>query len=186
MFPTRLGSFTRLTAPEGAVAGAIRNINPTLARQLRDFWDAANNRWNQWVLNYTQGKQLDLLSQLGFQSPSWADLLLALAVVVALVGSGGAVWMYWERQQHDPWLRLLDQARRRLERTGMPPPDRATPRGLALRVQQHWGDTPFANAMYTWLMQLEEQRYAPAHTTPTLSALRRQYRQLHWPLPSPT
>lgn len=186
VFPTRLGSFTRLTAPEGAVAGAIRNINPTLARQLRDFWDAANNRWNQWVLNYTQGKQLDLLSQLGFQSPGWTDLLLALAVVAALVGSGGAVWMYWERQQHDPWLRLLDQARQRLERAGMPAAARTTPRGLALRVKQHWGDTPFADAMHAWLMQLEAQRYAPAHATPSLHALKRQYRQLLWPSSSPT
>jgi hypothetical protein len=30
-------------------------------------WEAVNNSWNQWVLNYTQGRQLDLLKNLGFQ-----------------------------------------------------------------------------------------------------------------------
>lgn len=178
--PARLGSMTRLLAGEGLIAGTIRNLNPTLSRQLRDAWDAINNRWNQWVLNYTQGRQLDLLRMLGFESPRWSDLLLALALVAGLAGLGGALWMLWERQQHDPWLRMLDRARRRLERAGMPAVTRPTPRELARQAQVHWGETPFLLALRTWLLQLENQRYA-ANPTQTLRRLRQEYRQIPWP-----
>lgn len=180
VFPTRLGSFTRLSAPQGLMADTIRNLNPTLARQLRDFWEAVNNSWNQWVLNYTQGRQLDLLRDLGFDSPDWRDLLLALAVVAALAGLGGSLWMLWERQQHDPWLRLLAQTQRRLQRSGMPAVARLTPRELNRQVQQHWGNTPFSAALQAWLMRLEAHRYA-AGAHPSLAELRQQYRQLPWP-----
>jgi protein-glutamine gamma-glutamyltransferase len=44
-------------------------LDPTLMVQLRAVWEAVNNSWNQWVLNYTQGRQLDLLQRLGFHQP---------------------------------------------------------------------------------------------------------------------
>ena len=40
-----------------------------------------NNSWNQWVLNYTQSKQLQLLRNLGFSSPSWEDLSYVLIAI---------------------------------------------------------------------------------------------------------
>lgn len=177
--PSRLGSLTRLAAPEGLVAGTFRNLNPTLTRQLRDAWEAINNRWNQWVLNYTQGRQLDLLRHLGFDSPSWRDLLLALALVVGTAGLAGALWMLWERQQHDPWLRLLDRARRQLEQQGLPAVTRPTPRELARQTQQHWGDTARARAIRDWLLRLEAQRYSAAPGA-SLATLRREFRQIPW------
>ncbi|MDI3512572.1 MAG: protein-glutamine gamma-glutamyltransferase, partial [Betaproteobacteria bacterium] len=179
VMPTRLGSLTRLAAPEGLLADTFRNLNPTLARQLRDAWEAINNRWNQWVLNYTQGRQLDLLRHLGFDSPSWRDLLLALALVVGTAGLAGALWMLWERQQHDPWLRLLDRARRQLEQQGLPAVTRPTPRELARQTQQHWGDTARARAIEAWLLRLEAQRYSAAPGA-SLATLRREFRQIPW------
>ena len=60
--------------PEGAIATAWV-IDPTLVQRMRDVWDAVNNGWNQWVLNYTQGRQLDLLKNLWVSSrpagPTW-------------------------------------------------------------------------------------------------------------------
>jgi transglutaminase-like putative cysteine protease len=100
--PGRTGSFERLSAPEGVIAGAIGAINPDLSAQMRAVWEAVNNRWNQWVLNYTQGKQLDLLKNIGFTSPSWTDLAYVLIAIVVLVSLAGATWTLWERQQHDP------------------------------------------------------------------------------------
>ena len=67
--PGRTGAFERLRAPDGAFTGALRKLNPTLASQMRAAWEAVNNRWNQWVLNFTQGKQLNLLKSLGFDAP---------------------------------------------------------------------------------------------------------------------
>lgn len=181
--PGRIGSLQRLSAPEGAIAGAIRNLNPNISAQLRAAWEAVNNSWNQWVLNYTQGRQLDLLKNLGFQSPSWADLAYVLIGVVVVVSLIGAAWTLWERQQHDPWLRLLQRARTRLRAQGLDSSDRTPPRELAERVQQHWGTTAAAQGVAQWLLQLEAQRYGRpgAADTPTLATLQREFRQLAWP-----
>ncbi len=181
--PGRTGTVQRLSAPEGAIAGAIRNLNPTLVAQLRATWEAINNSWNQWVLNYTQGRQLDLLKRLGFQSPSWTDLATVLIGVVVLVSLLGAAWTLWERQQHDPWLRLLQRARARLAALGLESADNTPPRELARRVQQRWGGGEAAQRIAQWLLQLEAQRYSRPGTAPnpTLAALQREFRQLAWP-----
>lgn len=181
--PGRVGSLQRLSAPEGAFAGAIRSFNPDIAAQLRAAWEAMNNSWNQWVLNYTQGSQLDLLKNLGFRSPSWTDLAYVLIGVVVLVSLIGAAWTLWERQQHDPWLRLLQRARARLQAQGLDSSDRTPPRELAHRVQQHWAGSDAARRVAQWLLQLEAQRYARpgAADTPTLATLQREFRQLAWP-----
>jgi transglutaminase-like putative cysteine protease len=178
--PGRIGSFERLRPPEGAIAGAIRNLSPTLTAQLRAAWEAVNNRWNQWVLNYTQGKQLDLLKDLGFSSPSWTDLAYVLIGVVVLVSLAGAGWTLWERQQHDPWLRLLQRSRQRLRRLGLDSGDHTPPRELAQRVERHFGDTAFAHSLRLWLLRLEAQRYS-RQPAGTLATLQREFRQLAWP-----
>jgi transglutaminase-like putative cysteine protease len=178
--PGRIGSFERLRAPEGAIAGAFRNLSPTLTTQLRAAWEAVNNRWNQWVLNYTQGQQLDLLKKLGFSSPSWTDLAYVLIGVVVGVSLLGAAWTLWERQQHDPWLRLLQRSRKRLRQLGLDSGDHLPPRELAAQVQRHFGSTEFSNRLAQWLLRLEAQRYS-RHSPLTLAALQREFQQLTWP-----
>lgn len=182
--PGRIGAFERLSAPGGVFTGAIGTLNPTLAAQLREVWEAVNNRWNQWVLNYTQGQQLNLLKNLGFSSPSWADLAYVLIGIVVLVSLAGAGWQLWERQQHDPWLRLLQRCQRRLQATGLNAPAATTPRALATQVQRHFGDTDFSRRVTQWLIRLEALRYAP-HSPDTLATLRREWQQLAWPKESP-
>jgi protein-glutamine gamma-glutamyltransferase len=185
--PGRTGSPQRLSAPEGAIAGAIRNFNPDIAAQLRAAWEAVNNRWNQWVLNYTQGRQLDLLKNLGFKSPSWTDLAYVLIGVIVFVSLVGAAWTLWERQQHDPWLRLLQRARAQLRTLGVDSADHTPPRELAHRVQQRWGTAGPAPRVAQWLLQLEAQRYCRpgAPNIPTLATLQREFRQLAWPRKDP-
>jgi len=178
--PGRTGSLQRLQAPEGTLTGAIYTLNPTLAAHVRAAWEAVNNRWNQWVLNYTQGKQLDLLKNLGFPSPSWTDLAYVLIGVVVLVSLAGAGWTLWERQQHDPWLRLLQRSRQRLQRLGLDSGDHTPPRELAQQVERHFGDTEFARNVRLWLLRLEAQRYSRRPDT-TLATLQREFRQLAWP-----
>jgi hypothetical protein len=46
-----------------------------------------NNRWNQWVLNYSRGQQFDLLRKLGVNSPSWQDLAYVMAVLLSLAAA---------------------------------------------------------------------------------------------------
>ena len=178
--PGRVGSFERLQAPAGFFSGALRNLNPTLAAQVRAAWEAVNNRWNQWVLNFTQGRQLDLLKSLGFETPSWRDLAYVLIGVVVAVSLAGAGWSLWERQQHDPWLRLLQKGRSRLRTLGIPAASHQAPRALAEQVRQRFGDTAFSQSVTEWLIQLEAQRYSARQTT-TLATLQRDFHKIPWP-----
>lgn len=183
--PGRIGALERLSPPGGVFTGAIGALNPTLAAQLRALWEATNNQWNQWVLNYTQGQQLNLLKHLGFHHPSWTDLTTVLMGIVVLVSLAGAAWQRWERQQHDPWLRLLQRCQRRLQAAGLGAPPAATPRALAAQAQQRFGDTDFSHRLTQWLIRLEALRYA-SNSPETLATLRRQWMQLPWPqAPSP-
>jgi transglutaminase-like putative cysteine protease len=175
----RIGSLDRLQPAEGAIASAFRNLNPTLVTQLRNFWEAVNTRWNQWVLNYTQGRQLELLKSLGFESPRWTDLAYALLAVLVVVSLLGAAWTLWERQQHDPWLRLLQQARARLERLGLRGTDNLPPRALARAVEQRFAHADTA-ALTGWLLRLEALRYSPT-SRDSLATLKAEFRQLVWP-----
>lgn len=178
--PGRTGSEARLRSPEGAIASAIGTINPTLLQRMRDTWDAVNNGWNQWVLNYTQGRQLDLLRNLGFESPGWADLAYVLIGVVVAVSLAGAAWTLWERQQHDPWLRMLARVRRRLDLTGLAVAEHSTPRELARVASAHFGDNDFTRQLSAWLLRLEALRYAP-RSGDTLATLQSEFRQIAWP-----
>ena len=180
--PGRVGAFQRLRAPQGAFASAMGTvISPGMAQQMRAVWEAVNNGWNQWVLNYTQSRQLDLLKALGFESPSWQDLTMMLGVLTLIGAVGGMGWSLWERSQHDPWLRLLARARQRLARAGLVLPDSLPPRAMAERVQAQFGAP--ATAVADWLLRLERLHYAP-HPEIELGDLRRAFRTLPWP-PAP-
>lgn len=178
--PGRTGSFQRLQPRRGVVGSALITLSPGAMQSLRNVWEAMNNGWNQWVLNYTQSKQLNLLKQLGFESPSWEDLSYVL-IALLVTGAGlGAGWAYWERQQHDPWLRLLNRVRRRLAEAGVELPAEAPPRRMASQVMARFGAD--GQALADWLLQLEAQRYARNPPT-TLRRLERNLQRMAWPSP---
>ena len=43
---------------------------------MRMQWNAINNSWNLWVLNYNQAKQMDLMRSLGLSEWDWPQLAL--------------------------------------------------------------------------------------------------------------
>jgi transglutaminase-like putative cysteine protease len=186
--PGRTGAFQRLAAPRGLVAETLGNLSPGFTAQLRATWDAINNRWNQSVLNYTQGKQLNLLKDMGFSSPSWIDLSYVLLGIVVFASAGAAAWTLWDRVQHDPWLRLLARARRQLARAGIESSPSTSPRQLAQMLDARYagGSGEKARAWHDWLMQLELHRYATApnmaaRDSQQLRQLRRRLNALRWP-----
>ncbi len=182
--PGRVGAFQRLQSPRGALGTAVDTvISRDMAQRLRAVWEAANNSWNQWVLNYTQSRQFDLLRALGFDAPDWQDLARVLAGLLVAATLGGALWTLWERLQHDPWLRLLHQARARLARAGLHAPPSTPPRTLATQARARFGDE--AEAASAWLLRLEAWRYAPDSPDRGLALrhLRRDLRRLRWPSP---
>ena len=153
-------------------------VSPTLAQHLRAAWEAVNNSWNQWVLNYTQGRQLDLLKSLGVQSPGWPDLVRLMGLLAAAAAAIGVGWALWSRHRHDPWQHLLLQARRRLAHAGLPLPPHTPPRSMARQARESLGAP--AEPAAQWLLRVEQARYAP-HTAIALAQLQRELRRLPWP-----
>jgi transglutaminase-like putative cysteine protease len=181
--PGRVASFTRLQAPRNVIAQTILNqVSPEFALNLRAVWEAANNRWNQWVLNYSQDNQLKLLQNLGFESPSWEDLTYVIIALIVAASLVAAAWTLWERHRQDPWLRLLHQATVRLRRAGLAVPDAAPPRQIAALLQARGsdGNTDVA-AIGQWLLRMEVWRYAPHAPVQQLGTLQREFRSLPWP-----
>jgi protein-glutamine gamma-glutamyltransferase len=183
--PGRTGSFLRLRPQPNVFTQAINTVSPTLSINLRALWEAANNNWNQWVLNYSQAKQMNLLRNLGFESPSWEDLSYVLIALVVLASLAGAAWTLWDRWHQDPWLRLVHQAQASLRQRGWTVDDTQTPRQLARLLENPLAsEYDAAHACSVWLMQLETWRYArppSGHASTTLATLRQQGRQLRWP-----
>ncbi len=162
----------------GLAATVLGTVDPNLAANLRAMWDALNNSWNQWVLNYSQAKQLDLLRDLGFNAPGWEDLMYLLIGLVVAASVVGALWTLWERYQIDPWLRLLHQAQAALRARGIGLSESSPPRQMAMLALERFGDS--ARALHDWLLRLEALRYA-RQAQGELRALRREFRQLTWP-----
>ena len=181
--PGRTGSLQRLIMPQGAMAEVLDAVSPALALNLREAWEALNNRWNQWVLNYSQAKQLDLLRNIGFESPSWEDLSYVLIGIIVAASVVGAFWTLWERHRQDPWLRLLHQASARLRRAGLTVPDTAAPRHIAALLVQDavFSVSPTTPGLVDWLLRMEAWRYARQEGRAALATLQREFKRLPWP-----
>ena len=155
--PERIDRSARLAPPPGAMAGALAAVSPALLERLRDGWELVNNRWNQWVLNYSRGQQLDLLSRLGVQAPSWEDLSVLLVGALSTLALALAAWAWWDRHRIDPWTRQMDVLRARLHALGVSAAPHEGPGLLARRTEVQLGEegAPLAGLLH----RLEQQRY---------------------------
>ncbi len=158
--PDRIGRSSRLAPQPGFVAETLASMSPEFLATLRNSWEAINNRWNQWVLNYSRGQQLDVLKNIGFESPSWEDLATLLIGLLSAFAFAGAAWAWFDRHRIDPWVRQLDRMKRLLRSLGMAAAPHEAPRALAARVRERMGAAgePLAAAFDT----LEAQRYSRA------------------------
>ena len=155
--PDRIGRSARLLPQAGFVAGALGNMSPELFARLRSGWEAVNNRWNQWVLNYTRGQQLDVLRNLGFASPSWEDLALLLVESLSVLALTGAAWAWFDRHRIDPWVRQLERIKRAVRALGLQAAAHEPPRALALRIRATFGAA--GEPIAALLDVLDQQRY---------------------------
>jgi len=171
--PERISRSLRLRPAPGLLAGTLDTMNPELMTSLRNALELVNNRWNQWVLNYSRGQQLGVLKNLGFEAPDWEDLMLMLIGTLSALALAGAVWAWWDRHRVDPWVRQMDRLRGALQRLGVPAAAHDAPRTLASRVRQRFGATgePLAELLAT----LERQRYSTQTAPRPDGALTRRF-----------
>ncbi len=156
--PERIRVSRNLQPPRGFMSNALTSVNPAMALQLRQAWEAMNNRWNQWVLNYSRGQQLDLLKRLGFSSPDWSDLSYLLIGLLCAGSLAGAVWALWDRHRQDPWQRLQQRVAAALLPLGVAVAAHDPPRRRAERVRQVLGER--GADLATLLEALDRARYA--------------------------
>ncbi len=89
-------------------------------QQLRLYWDAVNNGWNQWVLGYGPALQQSFLKDLGLPDVSWRGIVQALAVTVMMVMTLlGALLLRRPRPRQEPVQQLYLQFCQRLEKAGV-------------------------------------------------------------------
>ena len=174
--PERIDRSRSLRPPPGLVAQMLGNANPELLASLRAAWEALDNRWNQWVMNYGRTQQFDLLKSLGFRSPSWEDLALLSIVAVSALALGAAGWAWWDRHRIDPWQRQMQALRAALLRAGIGAAPHEAAGTLARRVRSRFGAA--GEALALMLETLERQRYAIGARTRPDRALTRQSVQL--------
>ena len=162
--PDRVQRGRSLRPPPGLVAGAMNSISPAFAAQMRAALETVNNRWNQWVLNYSRGQQFDLLKNLGFESPSWQDLATTLILLLCAATLGGAAWAWWDRHHQDPWQRLQSRVMRQLQGLSVSVLQHHAPRERAAQVRLQLGAAGEAVALQ--LEALDRLRYgAPVGAT---------------------
>lgn len=160
--PERVVASRPLRPPPGFVAGAIAAVDPALLARLRAAWEQVNNRWNQWVLQYSSTQQFELLSRLGVRAPSWEDLSYLLIGLLSGASLVGAAWAALDQQRRDPWQRLGARLRQRLATLGIEAAAHEAPRTLARRVRQRLGSR--GEALAGTLETLDDLRYGRAAT----------------------
>jgi transglutaminase-like putative cysteine protease len=107
-----------------------------LWRELRQYRDAVNNAWNQWVISYHREGQADLFKRMGFNEPNWRDMLLGLLALVASISLSMAWVLFRRRVRPDPLLRLYLNFEDKLARAGLMREPHEGPELFQRRVMQ--------------------------------------------------
>jgi transglutaminase-like putative cysteine protease len=111
--------------------GRLMQASPdSLLAKARYALAAANNGWNQWVLNYSPQRQHALLESLQDNLFSWRSAaLFALACAVLLIAG-----KFWRRRRDDPVDRLYLALCHRLAQLGLPRAPDEGPTAYAARI----------------------------------------------------
>ncbi len=155
--PDRVASSRPLVPSPGLMAGALLGMNPALATQLRRAWELMDNRWNQWAMGYSRGRQFDLLQALGLHAPSLQDLAWVLLLTISAAAGAAAVWAWLDRRRVDPWVRLHRRIRAGLATLRIDSAAHDGPRALAEHVRHGLGAA--AEPLAASLDALDELRY---------------------------
>ncbi len=149
---------------------ALQGLDPAFWSGLRAYTDAANHRWNVWVLQYSRQQQMSLLRDWGFESPDWVTLVRMCAGMVGALAVAGLFWLWWQRprKSRSPWHAPLMKVHKALLAAGLTaPPDCPAPApalnwASAIERQALSRHRPeLAQALIERLRRLDALRYAP-------------------------
>lgn len=95
------------TQPRRGISGLVNFAvgNNSWLLSMRMQWNAINNSWNLWILNYNQAKQIDLMRSLGLSEWDWPQLALIFFLMAIAVMAMVALPLMRNRTQ----ISALDQ-----------------------------------------------------------------------------
>jgi protein-glutamine gamma-glutamyltransferase len=172
--PERIRRSQALEPAPGLFGGALQAVSPDLRLQWRQWVEALDNRWNQWILGYGKRQQFDFLSHLGVQSPDLLSLARLLVALVVGVGVAGAAWAWFDARRLGPWPRLQQRIARQLARLDIEARPSDTLATLAHRLRDRCGDS--ADEAVRALLALESHRYGRPGLAGTPSGWWRDFR----------
>jgi transglutaminase-like putative cysteine protease len=148
--------------------GRLMQPDPdSLLAKVRYAFGAANNSWNQWVLNYTPQRQHALLASLQDNVFSWRSAaLLALACALLLIAGKLS-----RRRREDPVDRLYSALCHRLGQLGLPRAPDEGPTAYAARIKATALAPEPKAAAAEFLRRYSAWRYAAPAQTPGANLL---------------
>lgn len=117
--PQRIESGLSAALPASEALPLLMRPEMAWLRTLRHQWDAASNHWNQWVLGYNQARQLELLSELGLDTPRWQVLIGGMMLAVLVVMAALLAWAMHYRNPADALDKAWAAFSRKLAHVGL-------------------------------------------------------------------
>lgn len=146
--------------------GGLLNVNidpDSWLRKMRFRWDAVNNGWNQWVLNYTPEQQKSLLRTLGFGNIDWRAMTAWMFALGAAIMLLIALVLNANRKKNDPIDVSYAKLCKQMMQLGYPRHPHEGPRSYSKRLL----DSASAltqeqkHAIKNFLILYEAARYRP-------------------------
>lgn len=174
--PSRIERSVAVAPTTEPMLGGLINLDTgrdSWIAALRFRWDALDNSWNQWVLNYTPERQKNLLHSLGFGNIGWPTMVLLMCAIGAIAMLIVAVPLLAGRRNSDPVEALYAVLCKRMERRGFPRNPHEGPRTYAGRLSANAALAPAVQeALQGFLSLYEQTRYGhPASRSDALSQL---------------
>jgi len=136
-------------------------------------WDNLNYLWNVWVMGYGPEVQREFMRWVGFDSPTWANMVATLAAGVAILLLAAGIAITRRRIREDPVARLYRRALRKVARHGPEKDPSEGPRAFQRRLEREAPELAKrlrpVTEMYVAIRYADDRRYT-AGTLRTLVA----------------
>lgn len=150
---------------------------------MRMQWNAINNSWNLWVLNYDQARQINLMRSLGLSEWDWPQLALIFFVIALTVMAIVAFPLMRNRRQFSALDRVYLSLCQKLANQGLIKADHEGPFTLMQRLKSNLPEAQLAPAQQ-FLSLYSASKYgkntmSEAKVIAQLKTLLAEYRRLN-------
>lgn len=120
--PERILNNLQATQQKTGFTGLVNSLlkENAWSKEIAMRWNALNNSWNQWVLNYNQTQQTKLLDRLGLNGLDWNKTLISIFVIGLIIVTVLAIPLLPKHKKLSPHDSLYQALCDKLSRQGLP------------------------------------------------------------------